>query len=136
MFSKIWTRNFTHDSSAQVEQLRKALDDADTVILGAGAGLSTAAGFVYGGERFQRYFTILRPSKAFMKANKKPPGIRSTEGLLCIQNYSSAKIASPMPVQPTQVQPSLMLSAVRMPLSSTLLTAFSMASASSVRPKE
>lgn len=56
MFSKIWTRNFTHDSSAQVEQLRKALDDADTVILGAGAGLSTAAGFVYGGERFQRYF--------------------------------------------------------------------------------
>lgn len=56
MFSKIWTRNFTHDSSAQVEQLRKALDDADTVILGVGAGLSTAAGFVYGGERFQRYF--------------------------------------------------------------------------------
>ena len=39
-----------------MEQLRKALDDADTVILGAGAGLSTAAGFVYGGERFQRYF--------------------------------------------------------------------------------
>ena len=133
MFSKIWTRNFTHDNSAQVEQLRKALDDADTVILGAGAGLSTAAGF-----RLWRsvIFTILRPSMAFMKANKKPPGIRSTEGLLCIQNYSSAKIASPMPVQPTQVQPSLMLSAVRMPLSSTLLTAFSMASASSVRPKE
>ena len=39
-----------------MEQLRKALDDANTVILGAGAGLSTAAGFVYGGERFQRYF--------------------------------------------------------------------------------
>ena len=39
-----------------MEQLRKALDDADTVILGAGAGLSTAAGFVYGGERFRRYF--------------------------------------------------------------------------------
>ena len=39
-----------------MEQLRKALDDVDTVILGAGAGLSTAAGFVYGGERFQRYF--------------------------------------------------------------------------------
>lgn len=39
-----------------MKQLRKALDDADTVILGAGAGLSTAAGFVYGGERFQRYF--------------------------------------------------------------------------------
>ena len=48
----------------------------------------------------------------------------------------SARMASPMPEQPTQVQPSLMLSAVRMPLSSTLLTAFSMASASSARPKE
>ena len=36
----------------------------------------------------------------------------------------SARMASPMPEQPTQVQPSLMLSAVRMPLSSTLLTAF------------
>ena len=130
MFSKIWTRNFTRDSSAQVEQLRKALDDADTVILGAGAGLSTAA------SGSSVIFTILRPSMAFMKANKKPPGTRNTEGLLCIQNYSSAKIASPMPVQPTQVQPSLMLSAVRMPLSSTLFTAFSMASASSVRPKE
>ena len=39
-------------------------------------------------------------------------------------------------VQPRQVQPSLMLSAVRRPLSSTLFTAFSMASASSVMPKE
>ena len=37
-------------------QLKAALDAADTVILGAGAGLSTAAGFVYTGERFQKYF--------------------------------------------------------------------------------
>ena len=56
MFSKIWTKNFTRGSSVQIEQLWKALDDAETVILGAGAGLSTAAGFVYSGERFQRYF--------------------------------------------------------------------------------
>ena len=47
-----------------------------------------------------------------------------------------ARIASPMAVQPRQVQPSLMLSAVRRPLSSTLFTAFSMASASSAMPKE
>ena len=39
-------------------------------------------------------------------------------------------------VQPRQVQPSLMLSAVRRPLSRTLFTAFSMASASSAMPKE
>ena len=48
----------------------------------------------------------------------------------------SARMASPMAVQPRQVQPSLMLSAVRRPLSSTLFTAFSMESASSVMPKE
>ncbi len=37
-------------------QLRKAIDEADTIIIGAGAGLSTSAGFVYAGERFDRYF--------------------------------------------------------------------------------
>ena len=30
--------------------------DADAVLVGAGAGLSTAAGFTYSWERFQRYF--------------------------------------------------------------------------------
>ncbi len=40
-----------------IERLRTALDGADAVVLGAGAGLSTAAGFVYTGERFQRYFS-------------------------------------------------------------------------------
>ena len=38
-------------------QLRKAIDEADTIIIGAGAGLSTSAGFVYAGERFDRYFS-------------------------------------------------------------------------------
>ena len=42
----------------------------------------------------------------------------------------------PMAVQPRQVQPSLMLSAVRRPLSSTRFTAFSMASASAAMPTE
>jgi NAD-dependent SIR2 family protein deacetylase len=36
--------------------LKKALDQADAVVVGAGAGLSTSAGFVYTGERFQTYF--------------------------------------------------------------------------------
>lgn len=40
-----------------IRRLRAALDAADAVVLGAGAGLSTAAGFVYTGERFQRYFS-------------------------------------------------------------------------------
>jgi NAD-dependent SIR2 family protein deacetylase len=37
-------------------QLRQALDTADAVVIGAGAGLSTSAGFIYTGERFQTYF--------------------------------------------------------------------------------
>ena len=56
MFSKIWTKKFTHSSSADVESLRLALKEADTVIIGAGSGLSTSAGFTYTGERFEQYF--------------------------------------------------------------------------------
>ena len=56
MFSKIWTKRFTQDSSADVENLRLALSDADTVVVGAGSGLSTSAGFTYTGERFEKYF--------------------------------------------------------------------------------
>ena len=37
-------------------KLGKALSEADAVIIGAGAGLSTAAGFTYTGERFETYF--------------------------------------------------------------------------------
>ncbi|MDO4796872.1 MAG: Sir2 silent information regulator family NAD-dependent deacetylase [Coriobacteriales bacterium] len=40
----------------RVSALRRALDEADAVVIGAGAGLSTAAGFTYSGERFERYF--------------------------------------------------------------------------------
>ncbi|MBQ3751419.1 MAG: Sir2 silent information regulator family NAD-dependent deacetylase [Bacteroidales bacterium] len=40
----------------EIEKLRKALCEADAVVIGAGAGLSTSAGFTYSGERFQRHF--------------------------------------------------------------------------------
>ena len=47
----------TNDSFAQqIERLSKALQDADAVLIGAGAGLSTAAGLTYAGERFQKHF--------------------------------------------------------------------------------
>ena len=39
-----------------IERLRAALNQAETVLVGAGAGLSTSAGFVYNGERFHTYF--------------------------------------------------------------------------------
>ena len=57
MFSKILTKKSTDGFSAQIERLRRALDEADAVVIGAGAGLSTAAGFTYSGERFERYFS-------------------------------------------------------------------------------
>lgn len=40
-----------------MEKFRKVLDEADTVIIGAGSGLSTAAGYTYSGERFNTYFS-------------------------------------------------------------------------------
>lgn len=50
----------THKSTAayseQTERLKQAFDEADAVMIGAGAGLSTSAGFTYSGERFERYF--------------------------------------------------------------------------------
>ena len=39
-----------------VKRLSRALDEADAVLVGAGAGLSTSAGFTYSGERFERLF--------------------------------------------------------------------------------
>ena len=39
-----------------IEKLRRALSESEAIIIGAGAGLSTSAGFVYDGERFHKYF--------------------------------------------------------------------------------
>ena len=55
MFSRILTRKST-PACSQTEQLKNALHEANAVIIGAGAGLSTAAGFTYSGERFREYF--------------------------------------------------------------------------------
>lgn len=46
----------SQNSPEGIDRLREALDKADAVVIGAGAGLSTSAGFVYTGERFDRYF--------------------------------------------------------------------------------
>ena len=57
MFSKTWTKKSTPDYSAQIKNLQAALRKADAVVIGAGAGLSTSAGFTYDGERFEKYFS-------------------------------------------------------------------------------
>ena len=50
----------TRDSTAacwpRTEELREALEGADAVVIGAGAGLSASAGLTYDGARFERQF--------------------------------------------------------------------------------
>ena len=56
MFLRTSTRESTAVSSNPIEQLREALESADAVIIGAGAGLSASAGMTYSGERFRQTF--------------------------------------------------------------------------------
>lgn len=49
----------------KIEQICTALAEVDDVIIGAGAGLSTSAGFTYGGERFRTYFGDFAERYAF-----------------------------------------------------------------------
>ncbi|MGN0972979.1 MAG: Sir2 silent information regulator family NAD-dependent deacetylase, partial [Aristaeellaceae bacterium] len=44
----------------KIERLRQALEAADAVLIGAGAGLSASAGLTYTGARFERYFADFR----------------------------------------------------------------------------
>lgn len=48
---------YIKDFSAKTERLKNEIKTADCIIIGAGAGLSTAAGFTYTGERFERHFS-------------------------------------------------------------------------------
>lgn len=65
MFSKILTKQSTAGYSTQIAQLQQALDCADAVVIGAGAGLSASAGFIYNGERFEQYFSDFRAKYGF-----------------------------------------------------------------------
>ena len=56
MFSRTSITRSTGNYSENIKRLKDALDAAKTVVIGAGAGLSTAAGFTYSGERFKKYF--------------------------------------------------------------------------------
>ncbi len=47
---------YTKDHSAEIDRLKNEIQTADAIVIGAGAGLSTAAGFTYSGERLNKYF--------------------------------------------------------------------------------
>lgn len=51
--------------SDSIERLQKSFDTAECIVIGAGAGLSTSAGFVYTGERFDKYFKDFRDKYGF-----------------------------------------------------------------------
>lgn len=56
MFSGIHIIKPKEYYSDSIKRLKKAIDDADAILIGAGAGLSTSAGFTYSGERFNNNF--------------------------------------------------------------------------------
>ncbi len=51
-----WKRENEKSFEDKIEVLKENIKQADAIIIGAGAGLSTSAGFRYGGQRFQTYF--------------------------------------------------------------------------------
>lgn len=57
MFFKTKTSRSVRNFCTKIDRLREALERADAVIIGAGAGLSASAGFTYTGERFLQYFS-------------------------------------------------------------------------------
>ena len=56
---------FTRDYSAEIDRLKKEIQNADVIVIGAGVGLSTAAGFTYSGERFERFFSDFEAKYGF-----------------------------------------------------------------------
>ena len=65
MFSGLFTQKKTETYNDKIARLKEALEEADVVLVGAGAGLSTSAGFVYDGERFQKYFGDFKEKYGF-----------------------------------------------------------------------
>ncbi len=56
MSSNNATTTCTADYWDNIARLKQAVKEADAIVIGAGAGLSAAAGLQYGGERFARLF--------------------------------------------------------------------------------
>ena len=65
MFLKRKMNDSTNSYSDKILQIRDKISQADAVIIGAGAGLSTSAGFVYTGERFEYYFSDFKEKYGF-----------------------------------------------------------------------
>ena len=54
-----FSRNISSGKGTRAEQihrLKNEIENADAIVVGAGAGLSTSAGLTYSGKRFEKYF--------------------------------------------------------------------------------
>ena len=65
MFLKRKMNDSTTSYSDKILQIKEKIEEAEAVVIGAGAGFSTSAGFVYNGERFEKYFSDFRKKYGF-----------------------------------------------------------------------
>ena len=49
--------NREDENKTVIDRMREALEYADAIVIGAGAGLSTSAGLTYSGKRFEDHFS-------------------------------------------------------------------------------
>ena len=49
----------------KIDRLKNEIENADVIVIGAGAGLSTSAGFIYTGERFSSHFADFEQKYGF-----------------------------------------------------------------------
>lgn len=60
MFSRKSITKSIENYSEQIKKLKNEIETADAIVIGAGAGISTSAGFSYSGERFEKNFSDFR----------------------------------------------------------------------------
>ena len=65
MSLKMMTAGYIKNYSDKIKRLKELLNTSDAVVIGAGAGLSTSAGFTYSGESSINISRILPEDTAF-----------------------------------------------------------------------
>ena len=67
MLFKRWMNNDNEDRSYEdkLSDIKELTANADAIVIGAGAGLSTSARFTYSGERFDKYFSDFKERYKF-----------------------------------------------------------------------